>query len=276
VSPSTAHLSLAACLERYRRIGGSGALAVLATVGSTNLLARAVAAAYLAEGRPVPRLVLLAREQTAGRGRRGRSWASPAGSGIYTSILLAVADAEALAALPLQVPLALCEALEGFGVGCRIKWPNDLLVAGRKLGGVLIESIAGARAVIVGYGINGSQAEADLPTAEATSLRLATGAAPDLSQLAVDLAASVLDRLAERPAMAEIVELYAARTVHRPGDRLSCRLGDEELGGRFLGFDECGHLRLETADGERLIHSADCLDEAAVAGGRGDSEAARP
>ena len=261
-SPVT-ELSLDGCLDRHRRCGGRGSLAVVAAADSTNRWARRIARVYLESERPLPRLVLVAREQSEGRGRHGRCWVSQAGQGIYTSLLLSVTDGEARAALPLRVPLALCQALERVGVPCGIKWPNDLVVDGGKLGGVLIESLAGGRAVIVGYGINGSQTESSLPTPGATSLRLATGATLDLSEMAVDLADAVMDRLAESEPMATLVEAYRERSVHRLGDRLRCRLGDEVLTGSFTGFDDLGRLRLETRGGERVLGSAELLTESA-------------
>jgi BirA family biotin operon repressor/biotin-[acetyl-CoA-carboxylase] ligase len=272
VTPATGELSLERCLDRHWRRGSAGlALLAVAETDSTNSLARRLAGPYLEAGRAVPRVAVVARRQSAGRGRRGRRWISPAGQGIYTSLLLPVSDAEALTALPLRVPLALCEALDGAGVDCRIKWPNDLVVNGRKLGGVLIEALAG-RAAVVGYGINGSQNEPTLPTPGATSLRLAAGAAPDLSRLAVDLAQATARRLGDRAPLATVVEAYRRRSAHRPGEAMSCRLGAEQLDGRFGGFDERGRLRLVTSSGERVLGSAELLGGeaagAAVVGGR--------
>lgn len=265
MTSSKAELSLERCLEWHRRRGSARlALALAREVDSTNSLARRIARPYLDGGRAAPLAAVIARRQTAGRGRRGRRWSSPAGRGIYASLLLQVPDAGALAALPLRVPLALCEALDGLGLGCRIKWPNDLVVEGRKLGGVLIESVAG-RTAIVGYGINGLQDAADLPVAGATSLRLALGVEPDISRLAVDLVEALARRLTASEPLAVVVAAYAARSAHRPGEAMSCRLGDERLEGRFLGFDGRGRLRLATAGGERVLASAELLAEEGAA-----------
>lgn len=266
MSPFAAELSLEACLEWHRRRGLVAALVAVDEVDSTNRLARDVATAYSCEGRPVPRTVLLARGQSAGRGRQGRSWASPAGQGIYTSLLVPLPDAAALAALPLSVPVALCGSLDRLGLDCGIKWPNDLMVGGLKLGGVLIESLGG-RAVIIGYGINGGQNAAELPVPGSTSLRLALGEPPELSRLAVELAAAVLERLDRRETAPRVVAAYRRRSVHRTGDAMRCRVGDEEIEGRFAGIAPCGSLRLVTACGERLLGSAELLT-----GGGGDAE----
>ena len=227
----------------------------MAAVDSTNRLARRVAEAY-PDSQPPP-LSLIARAQTAGRGRRGRRWVSPPGQGIYASLLLPVAGAEALASWPLRVPLALCEALDEHGVACGIKWPNDLLVDGRKLGGVLLEALAGSRAAIVGFGINGAQAERELPAPGSTSLRLAAAGPVELSRLVVELVRAVGERLAEGGLTKALVEAYRRRSVHHPGDPLRCRVGDEEVAGRFAGFDDRGRLRLATAGGERVLGAAE-------------------
>ena len=263
-------LSLDACLDRYRRTAEPECLAVVEEVDSTNRLARRVAEAYLGSGRRPPRLALIARGQTAGRGRRGRGWRSPAGQGIYASLLLPIASAEALAALPLRVPLALCEALDAYGVEAGIKWPNDLVVDGRKLGGVLIEALAGSRVAIVGFGINGAQAETDLPAEGSTSLRLTATTAIDLSRLTVDLVGVVARRAGEEELTPALVEVYRRRAVHRPGDLLQCRLGDEDVAGSFAGFDERGRLRLATDAGERVLGAAELMrDTGGSRGGAG-------
>lgn len=267
MSSPPSDLSLPACLDRYRGVRAAVSLAVAASVDSTNRLARRIADPYLATARRVPRLAILARTQTAGRGRRERSWSSPAGEGVYASLLLPVASAEALAALPLRVPLALCELLDAHGADCAIKWPNDLVVGGRKLGGVLIEGLAGGRVAIVGYGINGNQEKPDRPVPGAISLRLATGAAVDLSALAVELTVGLDERLRRERSGARLVEAYAARSAHRRGEPLVVRLGPERVAGRFAGFDPRGRLRLETAGGPRVFGSADMLDPEAAPDG---------
>ncbi len=256
-------LSLDACVDWHRRIGGRECLAVVGTVDSTNRMARRVAEVSLGNGQRPPRLALIAHDQTAGRGRHGRAWVSPAGQGIYASLLLPVASAAALAALPLRVPLALCETLDAHGVDAGIKWPNDLVVDGRKLGGVLIEALAGSGTAIIGFGLNGAQGEPELPAPGSTSLRLTAATAIDLSRLAVDLVRAVAERAGEEELTPALVDAYRRRSVHRPGDHVRCRLGDEDVVGRFAGFDEHGRLRLATAAGERVLAAAEVIEEAA-------------
>ncbi len=108
--------------------------------------------------------MVIAETQTAGRGRRGRRWFSPPGSGLYVSLVLAPARARlaperATALVTLAAGVALAEAIEtATGLRPDIKWPNDLLVGPRKVAGILAEGVAGSSrtiaSIVVGYGIN--------------------------------------------------------------------------------------------------------------------------
>ena len=147
----------------------------VATTGSTNADLVALAAA----GEPAG-LVLVADEQTAGRGRLGRGWTAPPGSGLTFSVLLRPHRAAAhLGWLPLLTGLAVVEAVRSVtGVPAELKWPNDVVVRGDggegKLAGILAERLggpgAGAGAVVVGVGLNVSMSTDELPVHTATSL----------------------------------------------------------------------------------------------------------
>lgn len=144
----------------------------VAETGSTNTDVLALARSGEPEG-----LVLAAERQTAGRGRLGREWVSPAGDGLTFSVLLrpAPVPASLLGWVPLLAGLAAGTAVASVaGVDARLKWPNDLLVGGAKLAGVLAEG--GDGAVVVGLGINVGQRPAGLPGTGATSLRVLAGA----------------------------------------------------------------------------------------------------
>jgi len=241
--------------------GGPVNVVVSERVESTSSLAKAVAADYHRECQDMPEALFLAYEQTGGRGRLGRSWSSPAGKGVYATLSRAIgpgdptADAGAsLAALPLLVGVGLCRALDPYLASpCRLKWPNDLVVDGRKIGGILIESLVqpGACSVVmVGFGVNHGQTAAELPIERATSLALEGGGAPPvpLPRLAWELVASVERELARSADMAYAVAAYRERSLHRPGDRLATRAGEATVEGRFVGFDERGHLILARDD----------------------------
>jgi BirA family biotin operon repressor/biotin-[acetyl-CoA-carboxylase] ligase len=200
--------------------------------------------------------VVLADEQTAGRGRHGRSWISPPG-GLYLSVLLRPNLAAGRAALlPLAVAVAACEALEELGLRARIKWPNDLVVADRKLGGILVEASSdGSRleAAVVGIGVN---LEAALPPGlEGTSFRVETGR----SLPAVDAAAAVLARLtvwyaalARDEMAARVLSAWRERSASWWGSAVEVRCGDSVLRGIARDVDERGALLLDLPDGSTV------------------------
>lgn len=178
-------------------------LITLDEVGSTNdeLMARARAGATHGTA-------IRAREQTAGKGRRAHNWSSPAG-GLYLSVLIIPqVPAHLLAGLPVACGIGVARALRGAGCsGVQLKWPNDIVANGRKLGGILVEAentAAGMRAVC-GIGINYRSPEhiaADVRTASALVPAglvdtLPQGAVPPtLDELAVEVRAHVLDTVA--------------------------------------------------------------------------------
>ncbi len=161
---------------------------------STNADVIESARAGAAEG-----LAVIAEEQTAGRGRLGRSWISQRGAGVWLTVLLRPrVEPARWGWLPLLTGVALADTVADLtGVKATLKWPNDLLIDGRKCAGILAE-VASAGAVAVGTGLNVWQEAPDLPVTAtglpATSLRLAGVADPDRTQLAIGF----LQRLAER------------------------------------------------------------------------------
>ena len=168
----------------------------LATCGSTNDAARELAAAGAPEG-----TVVVANEQTAGRGTKGRSWHSAPGLGLYVSTLLRPAPGD-LSLLPLAAGVAARDAVESsHGLSARLRWPNDILFDGRKLGGVLCESsIAGGRPefAILGIGLNVNHGPGDFPSdlrASAVSIGGALGRRADPGRLFAALLAAVDFRL---------------------------------------------------------------------------------
>jgi BirA family biotin operon repressor/biotin-[acetyl-CoA-carboxylase] ligase len=140
-----------------------------ARVGSTNTVARELAAAGAPHG-----TVVTAAEQTAGRGRQGRTWTAPPGSALlYSAVLRPLEPRHSV--LPLAVPLAVCAVAEHLrpGIGCKVKWPNDIHLEGRKLAGILIEARPQDGWAVLGIGLNLTIAEADFPAdlrTRATSL----------------------------------------------------------------------------------------------------------
>ncbi len=152
---------------------------VVQVTGSTNADLLAEAAAGAAEG-----CVLVAEEQTAGRGRLGRQWVSPPGAALTFSVLLRPHDLPPArrAWIPLLAGVAVATALRrAAAVDARLKWPNDVLVGGAKLAGILAEQHRDA--VVVGVGINVRLCRQDLPVPTATSLLLENATVTDREQL---------------------------------------------------------------------------------------------
>jgi BirA family biotin operon repressor/biotin-[acetyl-CoA-carboxylase] ligase len=257
-------------IERLRPAAGVPEnLVVLPTVDSTNRLARRIAAAYEEEAETLYPLLILALEQTEGRGRLGRTWESPEGKGVYATLLLKVDDPELLQSLPLLAGVGLCHALEPWlPFPCRLKWPNDLLAGPegetpRKIGGVLIEATVqpgeGASAVI-GFGINYDHEAKDLPDTGVSLRMLGASHGTGLAGLTWNLVESLERELTHLGDLTYAAESYAALSQHRPGDRIVCRMADQPvIEGTFLGFDEIGRLRLESEGREVKIAAGELI-----------------
>jgi len=244
---------------------GIPAVHLFARVGSTNDVARALAE----RGAPAGTAVL-AEEQTAGRGRSGRAWSSPPGLGIWLSMILRPEDLPAPGLLPLRVGLAAAGALAPFARPglVQVKWPNDLLIDGRKLGGILCEGSweAGSPSfVVVGIGINAWHAPGDFPEEirpRATSLRIAGGWTPPRAEVAGALVRAVAALPARFPATLderEMAELERRDSLR--GLAVEVRgAADPGLVGTALGINPEGALLVRTPEGAlRAVHSGTVL-----------------
>lgn len=196
--------------------------------------------------------VVLADEQTAGRGRQGRPWASPRG-GLYLSVLLRPAFASA-GLIPLAAGVAVAEALGHFGVRAELKWPNDVLMEGRKLAGILAEASSSASAlewIVLGIGVN-----LDAHTLPAGLRRTAGAFSTEGAggSVRAALAAAVLLRLtvwydAVEKREASVVAAWRERSVPWWGQPVEVSAGERVLRGLARGVDERGALLLELEDG---------------------------
>jgi BirA family biotin operon repressor/biotin-[acetyl-CoA-carboxylase] ligase len=167
------------------------------SVDSTNDEARRMAADGAASGSTV-----VAHEQRAGRGRMGRVWHSPAAGNLYLSLIHRSAlAADSLSGITLDAATAVADVLEAAGLSVGLKWPNDLMVEGLKLGGILTELVVedGAVTVIIGLGLNVNATVDDFPPelhAVATSMALEMGEAQDLEWLARRISSTLRSKLA--------------------------------------------------------------------------------
>ena len=216
---------------------------------------------------PLAETVIIAGHQTLGRGRGANRWASPPG-GLYANWLARVAPGE-LAGLPIAAAVALAGAVEvlvpELAVG--LKWPNDLQVRGRKLGGVLCRarSTDTDAWVTVGIGVNIAVVPELGPGDPVRPISLgALGFTGEVGDAVATLVAGFLDGvhagLADRRAARA---QWERRSVHRPGDAVRLRLDDVVVEGRFAGFGEGGELRLEVASEVRDFAAGEIVPDGA-------------
>jgi BirA family transcriptional regulator, biotin operon repressor / biotin---[acetyl-CoA-carboxylase] ligase len=234
------------------------AVHLFAELGSTNDVARRL----VSEGAPHG-TVVISELQTKGRGRAGRPWASPAGAGLWISLLLRPGGKEGPGALPLLIGLAAAACLDETVPETRagIKWPNDLQVGTRKIGGILCESTWSGSApvsIIAGLGLNLLQREADFPhdfRDRATSVKIETGRDPDRLALASCLVRAILRRVREPLMMTstELSELESRNTLLNAFVRVTeSESGGALTTGTALGVDTTGALLVRDAAG--ILH----------------------
>jgi len=228
-------------------------LQVLDAVPSTQDVVRELAEAGAPEG-----TLVLAEQQTRGRGRMGRAWVSPPGKGVWMSLLLRPRVPLPLAPqLTMLAAVALCRGLGRIApLPIGIKWPNDLLVEGRKISGILLESAAEderLKHVVVGIGISVNLEAEDFPPevrAKAVSLRMALGRPLDRT----DVVAAVMEEfetlyeLYDGQGFGPIRSLWEARsaTLHR---RVRLETPQGTVEGTAEALDELGGLRIRRDDG---------------------------
>jgi BirA family transcriptional regulator, biotin operon repressor / biotin---[acetyl-CoA-carboxylase] ligase len=225
-----------------------------ASIGSTNDRARELLSEPDGDG-----AVVVADEQTAGRGRRGRSWESPPGRNLYVSVAIVPAIAAADAwRLGQATALAVAEAA-GEVAPVALKWPNDVVdTDGNKLGGLLIETIAEGdrlRGAVLGIGINVNWRRSEMPT----DLRRSATSLADLAGAPVDreaLLARLLDRLDGELAAVEggasPLERYRAH-CSTIGATVEVEVAEGVVSGRALDLDETGALIVEEDGGRRHV-----------------------
>lgn len=225
-----------------------------AELGSTNdeVAARAVAGA--GDG-----LWVMADQQTAGRGRRGRPWISPAGNLYCSTLVRSAAGEPPLQQLSFVAAVALHEVLSAYVPAIKLKWPNDLLLAGDKLSGILLETANNQTSVVIGFGAN----LAHFPLAAerpATSLAAHMTGTPPTALTVVDALAEVFARWRARWRMNGFAVIRAQWLLHAAGlgKPIMVQLGHETLDGVFESLDGSGALLLRLDSGAvRAVHAGD-------------------
>lgn len=227
---------------------------VFDSIDSTN----AEALRAIERGQAAPFLVL-AERQTAGRGRRGRKWASPFAENIYYSLVLRIEGGmRQLEGLSLVVGLAVMQALRELGIsGAGLKWPNDVLVGQKKIAGILLELVgdpADVCHVVLGVGINVNMQITDEVDQQWTSMRLESGKVFDRNHLVGELGAMLqaylsrhqVDGFSAIQAEWEQNHLWQGRAV-------SLIAGVNHIDGEVLGIDSQGALRLKVGGVEKVF-----------------------
>ena len=226
------------------------------SIGSTN----DEALAWAAQGAPDLSLIL-ADEQTSGRGRAGRKWASPRGTNLALSLILrpAAREADAPSLFTGLAALALVDALKSRDLSAQIKWPNDVLLNRKKCAGILVESVwtgDALDAVIIGIGVNvlaGSVPPAEELLFPATSLEGELGGPLDRSDLVRDVLSAVLKWRALMGRQ-KFIQAWESALAFKGEDVQVWRDNESPLKGRVMGLTSDGNLRLLSNDKIVTVH----------------------
>jgi len=237
-------------------------LEILDTVGSTNERLMQRASAERGSGASLSGICCTAEHQSAGRGRRGRQWVSPYASNMYLSVLWEFEEgAGALEGLSLAVGVAVSRALSEQGIQyLQLKWPNDIVFDGAKLGGILLEmtgDAAGVCQVVVGVGLNvkmPAMAARQIDQAWTDVASMSEAAKIDRSELLARLLSELLSLLASYENQGfsawrdswNALDAYADRPV-------VLEAGERKVAGIARGVDQRGALQLETATGIQSV-----------------------
>lgn len=242
-------------LELDQLAAGPWPVTVHHSIDSTN----AEALRSIERGVTAP-FVIVAERQTAGRGRRGRKWVSPFAENIYYSLVLRMdGGMRQLEGLSLVVGLAVLSALRGLGISnAGLKWPNDVLVANKKIAGILLELVgdpADVCHVVLGIGINVNMKLANEVDQAWTSLALESGAAINRNVLVSALNESLLKYLELHEAMGfSAIQAEWEQNHLWQGREVSLIAGVHQVDGTVIGIDQQGALRM-SVDGEEKVFS---------------------
>jgi len=231
----------------FPRTAGRAPVAVLETVGSTN--AEALARAAAGERGP---LWIVARTQDAGRGRRGRAWTSEPGNLYATLLLTDAAPPSAVSGICFVAALALHDALLDAAHGLapaqlKLKWPNDLLLEGRKIAGILVEGAA--RATVIGFGVNCAHhpEKTEFPAGDLAGFAVSP-------EVLIGFLGRAMDARLEEWRRGENFAAVRAAWIARAGGigaPVEVRLPDRTMSGTFEALDEGGALVLRHGNGAR-------------------------
>lgn len=235
-------------------------VAVIPRVVSTLDLGARVLAECIENELPLPSAMILAKEQSAGRGRSGRSWHSPTGKGIYATLTFAVPSALA-GLLPLSFAVATARFIrERWGVDAKLKWPNDVLVDERKIAGILISARHHEKQAYVAAGVGINLCHFDDAPERATSIEDITGKPVDVEQASEEFIRWFDRHFDRQRSSAEILDDWRSLTVHERGDPIRCLVGDTVITGGWDGIDESGRAVIDRNGHPVHIPAGDLID----------------
>jgi BirA family transcriptional regulator, biotin operon repressor / biotin---[acetyl-CoA-carboxylase] ligase len=242
-----------------RNLKAIESVAVIPRVASTNLIARRIVTECIENELSLPQAMIIAGEQFAGRGRNDRSWSSPAGKGIYATTLVTRPVTE-LQVVPLAIANIVARYLrESFGIDAQIKWPNDVLVGGKKIAGILMEARIQEDKVflLIGTGINVEPVDDDArPNAVAIS-QVRTRNFDGIETATREFIEAMDAQLAQPFTREQVLSDWRELSVHKRGDRIHCVLGQRTVDGTWSHIDDWGRAVLETGSGEIAVSAGD-------------------
>jgi BirA family biotin operon repressor/biotin-[acetyl-CoA-carboxylase] ligase len=238
-------------IERVRRQLPGRRLAWFETVGSTMQEAARMAVAGCPAGTAV-----VAEEQTAGQGRHGHSWHSEPGAGLYVSVVLRLSlPPDSLPALTLALGLATAEAIALVcGISADLRWPNDVMIDGRKVAGILVQLADSVATAGIGVNVNHAAFPPELAV-QATSLRQAAGATQSREDLliallpAIDSFTKMLVEGGPRP----VLDMFTRHSSYARGRRVRVEQPGGVLEGVTAGLNPSGFLILRADDGSESL-----------------------
>lgn len=231
---------------------------IVEETGSTNadLIARAAA------GEDITGAVLLAEHQTAGRGRAGRTWTAVPRGLVIVSVAISAAgvDEQQWGLLPLLTGVAVADTLAAVGVRAGVKWPNDVLVDGAKIAGILAEVASPQPVVVLGIGLNVEVLPDEIGQRHATSVR-AQGASAERTEIARILLGELASRIERWQAgdAAALLADYRERSATLGRQVRALLPGGKEIAGTATAVDAQGRLCIDTGTTTEVVAAADIV-----------------
>ena len=232
---------------------------------STHLFARRLMQELDTEDIPVSPTLVLAESQSGGIGRAQRTWSSGPG-GLYVNVVWAMTDPSNIVHLPMLAAATVHRAVTSVGIeNAGIKWPNDILVDGAKLGGILIHARHGARLLApVGFGLNVTETPdlSDSPGPPATSLADILGPG-DASERSITVITDFLKNFTESlHNSGPTVEHWKTHLIHSEGEDISLTPSSGAvISGTYAGVNPAGHLMIQTHNGLQTLTGGDIVED---------------